>query len=117
MSQDEKLLNCPFCGAFPENVFGTIMCNYCGVKIEGVDKWNRRPSSGSPLPVELDENKVKEFLNEAIKPIFDRGIAVGMRADEGHVEGDLTEERDNLAQAICSRFSQKKVTNLEGETK
>ena len=105
MSQDEKLLNCPFCGAFPENVFGTIMCNYCGVKIEGVDKWNRRPSSGSPLPVELDERELFNIINNQTFDLTKQGNCLGH------------ENSWALAKAICSRFSQKKVTNLEGETK
>jgi hypothetical protein len=63
--------------------------------------------------VSISEEKLKEILNYAIKPIFDRGIAVGMRKDEGHVEGDLTEERDELVREIIS--SKSKLLSLRKE--
>ena len=63
--------------------------------------------------VSISEDKLKEILNYAIKPIFDRGIAVGMRKDEGHIEGDLTEERDELVREIISNKS--KILSVKGE--
>jgi hypothetical protein len=65
----------------------------------------RRPASGSPLPVELDERELFNIINNQTFDLTKQGNCLGH------------ENSWALAKAICSRFSQKKVTNLEGKTK